>query len=55
MQHTLIIKHIGKDPDRFQVTRLKDGKSAPNPAEIPSPDGFPVEVRPNSNLSAAPR
>lgn len=51
MQHTLIIRHIDKEPDKFQVTRLKDGKSAPSTAEIPSPDRFPVEGRPDSNLS----
>ncbi len=52
MRRTLIIRHIGKDPDRFQVTRLEDGNGTPNPVEIPSPDGFPVEGRPDSNLSA---
>ncbi len=44
MEQTLIIRHTGKDPDRFQVTRLMDGKGAPNSVEIP--------WLPNSNLSA---
>ncbi len=52
MEHTLIIRHAGKDPDRFQIIRMKDGKGAPNSVGIPSPDVFPVEGRLNSNLSA---
>jgi hypothetical protein len=47
---TLIIRHLpGSSPAAFQVTRLSDGKTA-EPAFPPSPVGFPVEGRPNSDL-----
>ncbi|MCP4109381.1 MAG: CHAT domain-containing protein [Desulfobacteraceae bacterium] len=49
--HTLKIRHVSADPDRFEVMRLKDGKSTPA-AEIRSPDLLKVEGRPDSNLSA---
>ncbi len=49
--NTLIIRHItGREPASFQVFRLKDGKSTPKPAVIPSPVGFPVKKRPNTDL-----
>lgn len=47
---TLAIRHIpGSEPPQFQVVRLSDGKST-HPATLPSPFGFPVEGRPNSDL-----
>ena len=49
--NTLIIRHItGREPASFQVFRLKDGKSTPKPSVIPSPVGFPVKKRPNTDL-----
>lgn len=51
MMSTLIIRHVEtSDPPRFQVVRLKDGKTTP-PAAIVSPAGTPVKDLPNSNLS----
>ncbi len=48
--NTLVIRHItGSNPASFQVSR-QDGKSTPKPAVIPSPIGFPVEKRPNTDL-----
>ena len=48
--HTLIIRHIEQsDPAQFQITRLPDGKSL-GPVSVPSPLGFAVEGRPNSDL-----
>jgi hypothetical protein len=47
---TLIVRHLpGSHPAAFQVARLSDGKTA-EPASPPSPVGFPVEGRPNSDL-----
>ena len=46
---TLVIRHIGSHPDKFEVERLEDGKRAPV-VEVPPPHGFPVEGRPNSDL-----
>jgi len=47
---TLVIRHIpDSDPASFQVVRLRDGKTA-EPVSPPSPHGFPVEGRPNSDL-----
>jgi tetratricopeptide (TPR) repeat protein len=47
---TLRIAHIpGSIPASFQVVRIKDGKTTP-PAAPPSPLGFPVVGRPNSDL-----
>ncbi len=51
MEHTLIIRHTGKDPDSFHLTRLMDSKGSPDWVEIPSLDAFKVEGLPNSNLS----
>ncbi len=48
---TLKIRHVSADPDRFEVMRLKDGKST-QAAEITAPDLLKVEGRPDSNLSA---
>ncbi len=49
-ENTLIVRHLpGTDPVSFQVVRLRDGKMS-QPATVPSPFGFPVEGRPNSNL-----
>ncbi|NQT16378.1 MAG: CHAT domain-containing protein [Planctomycetes bacterium] len=47
---TLIIRHVDRsDPAQFQVVRLADGKSI-GPVCVPSPVGFPVEGRPQSDL-----
>ncbi len=47
---TLQIKQVpGVDPPKFQVLRPPDGKTG-EPAEVPSPAGFPVEGRPDSDL-----
>ena len=47
---TLIVRHLpGREPAAFQLTRLSDNKSA-QPVELPSPFGFPVEGRPDSDL-----
>ena len=45
---TLIIRHVGNDPDRFEVMR-SDGKRT-RAVEIESPDRFPVEGWPKCNL-----
>ena len=46
----LAVRHIpGSDPSSFQVVRLRDGKTT-EPASPPSPFGYPVEGRSNSNL-----
>ena len=49
--NTLIIQHIGTNPDKFEVVRAKDNKVSLPAVEIPSPSEFPVEGRPDSNLS----
>jgi hypothetical protein len=47
---TLMIRHIPEsDPASFQVVRLRDGKTT-EPVSSPSPHGFAVEGRPNSDL-----
>jgi CHAT domain-containing protein len=49
---TLILRHTGEgDGGRplVQVTRLRDGKST-DAVPVPSPSGFPVQGRPNSEL-----
>lgn len=47
---TLMIRHIPEsNPALFQLARLRDGKTA-DPVSLPSPHGFPVESRPNSDL-----
>jgi hypothetical protein len=47
---TLIIRHVESgDPPRFQAIVAADGRSTETVA-IPSPIGFPVEGRPNSDL-----
>ncbi len=47
---TLIVSHQpGSNPPSFQVVRKRDAKTSQS-AEVPSPFGFPVEGRPNSNL-----
>ena len=47
--NTLIVRHVAKsEPAAFQVARL-DGKST-DPVAVPSPVGFPVEGRPQSDL-----
>ena len=47
---TLRIAHVaGSDPAAFKVVRLRDGKETPA-ATPPSPAGFPVQGRPNSDL-----
>jgi tetratricopeptide (TPR) repeat protein len=48
--HTLIIHHTGSSPDRFELQRASDSKRIQS-VEIPSPDSFPVQGRPDSNLS----
>ncbi|MCP4106971.1 MAG: hypothetical protein GY749_15775 [Desulfobacteraceae bacterium] len=48
--HTLKIRHVSADPDRFEVMHLKDGKSTPA-AEIRSPDLLKVEGRPDTATS----
>jgi tetratricopeptide (TPR) repeat protein len=50
--HRLIVQHVsGVTPHRFTVQRLLDGK-ATAPAEVPSPHGYPIEDRPESDLTA---
>ena len=47
---TLIVRHIDQsDPVQFQVVRLADAKTI-GPVCVPSPVGFPVAGRPNSDL-----
>jgi hypothetical protein len=47
---TLIIRHItSSEPAQFQVVRQRDGKSTDS-SLVPSPFGFPVEGRPESDL-----
>ena len=47
---TLIVRHVDQnDPAQFQVVRLPDGKTI-GPVVMPSPVGFPVAGRPNSDL-----
>jgi hypothetical protein len=47
---TLIVRHVDQsDPAQFQVVRLSDGKTV-GPVVVPSPVGFPVVGRPNSDL-----
>jgi hypothetical protein len=47
---TLIVRHVDQsDPAQFQVVRLPDGKTI-GPVVVPSPVGFPVAGRPNSDL-----
>lgn len=50
--HTLTVRHVAADPDRFEVMRLKDGKRTPVPAEISGPELLQVEGRPDTSLSA---
>ncbi len=46
----LVVRHLpGSNPASFQVERLRDGKAS-QPAVLPSPFGFPVEGRPDSDL-----
>jgi hypothetical protein len=47
----LRIAHVpDSDPTAFQVVRVADGKTTPVPVSPPSPVGFPVAGRPNSDL-----
>jgi tetratricopeptide (TPR) repeat protein len=47
---TLVIRHIPESaPASFQLVRPSDAKTT-EPASAPSPHGFPVEGRPNSDL-----
>jgi hypothetical protein len=47
---TLVIRHTTEsDPASFRVERLRDGRTS-EPVSPPSPHGFPVEGRPNSDL-----
>ena len=47
---TLVIRHLEKtDPPEFEVARLPDGKRSER-TTVPSPVGFAVEGRPNSDL-----
>jgi tetratricopeptide (TPR) repeat protein len=48
--HTLIIRHISSNPDKFELVRQKDGKRT-RAVEIPAPSAFPVAGRPNSSLA----
>jgi tetratricopeptide (TPR) repeat protein len=49
-ESVLVVRHQpGSDPPSFEVVRLRDGKAS-QPAVLPSPFGFPVEGRPNSDL-----
>lgn len=41
----------GDDPARFLLLR-EDGKSRPEPVEVPAAQGFSVEERPQSDLMA---
>ena len=46
----LIVRHVtDSDPAQFLVVRTRDGKMT-DPAAVPSPYGFPVDGRPNSDL-----
>src|SRR5262245_45685793 len=48
---TLVIRHLADGPPaRFQVVRLGDAKSTPG-IVVPSPVGYPVAGRPDSDLS----
>ena len=49
----LVIQHLGSDGDnhRFQVLRASDKKCGAK-VTLPSPESFPVEGRPDSNLAA---
>lgn len=48
---TLIIQHIEKsDPPSFNVIRGSDNKKLGGPYDVPSPIGYPVKDRPNSDL-----
>jgi hypothetical protein len=47
---TLVIRHLPEsNPESFQVMRLRDGKTT-EAVSPPSPHGFPVEDKPNSDL-----
>src|SRR5947209_2653546 len=47
---TLIIRHVDTgDPPKFQAIFPEDGRGT-DTVHIPSPIGFPVEGRPNSDL-----
>ncbi len=48
--NTLIIEHVPGDEARFRVVRQRDGKGTSKPAALPSPRGFAVEGRPDSDL-----
>jgi len=48
--NTLILRHVkGSEPTSFLVVRQSDG-AASEPCAVPSPVGYPVEGRPNSDL-----
>ena len=48
---TFIIQHIDEsDPPSFNVIRGSDNKKLGGPYDVPSPIGYPVEGRPNSEL-----
>ena len=47
--NSLKIQHVEGSAAQFQITRLPDGKSL-GPVSVPSPVGFAVEGRPNSDL-----
>ena len=48
---TLVIRHLDDtDPPKFEVERLSDDPKRTKPTTVPSPVGFPVKGRPNSDL-----
>ena len=48
--YTLILRHVrDSDPAAFQVVRQPDGSSS-QPCAVPSPVGYPVEGRPETDL-----
>ena len=50
-QTTLVIRHLeDTDPPRFEVERLSADPKRTKPTTVPSPAGFPVEGRPDSDL-----
>src|ERR1035441_8191260 len=49
-ESVLVVHHQpGSDPPLFQVVRQRDSKAS-QPTVVPSPFGFPVAGRPNSDL-----
>ena len=50
--HTLIIRHVGDEAERyrFQVERLRDGKRG-DATTLTAPEAIQVQGRPDSNLS----